>query len=110
MPPEQLEPLVRHVRRLAGAPSPAAPTDAELLRRFVDCRDEDAFAALVGRYGRLVRAVCRHVLPGEADAEDAVQATLLILARKADSIRKRESVAGWLYGVAHRTALRARRP
>jgi RNA polymerase sigma factor (sigma-70 family) len=109
MPVARLDHVAHHLRRLAGRPDAGSCTDAELLQRFVACRDEAAFTTLVSRYGRLIGAVCRHVLRRAEDVEDAVQATLLVLARKADSVRKGASVASWLYGVAHRTALTAKR-
>src|SRR5262249_52967043 len=86
----------------------AAASDAELLERFVVVRDEAAFAALVRRYGGLVLAACRRVLAEPADVEDAFQATFLVLVRKAPSIRRHQAVGGWLYRVAHRTALQVR--
>jgi RNA polymerase sigma factor (sigma-70 family) len=104
----QLEPVLRHIWTLAGAPLTGALTDGQLLRSFAIDRDEAAFAALVQRHGPLVLGVCRRVLRHEQDAEDAFQATFLVLARKAASVRQGESLASWLYGVARRTALRAR--
>jgi RNA polymerase sigma factor (sigma-70 family) len=85
-----------------------APQDALLLKQFIEHRDEAAFAALVRRHGSMVMGVCRRLLHDQHDAEDAFQATFLILVRKAASIAKRELVANWLYGVAHKTALKAR--
>ncbi len=83
-------------------------TDGQLLTRFVAARDEASFAALVRRHGPMVLGVCSRLLRDFHDAEDAFQATFLILARKAGSVVKRESVGCWLYGVAYRTAQEAR--
>ncbi len=86
-------------------------SDGELLGRFLRCRDdvgEAAFAALVERHGPMVRRVCREELDDSHAAEDALQATFLILARRAGTIRKRPSVSSWLFGVARRTAARIR--
>src|SRR5205814_6651075 len=84
-------------------------SDAALLERFAVSRDEAAFEVLVWRHGPMVLGVCRRALGKHHDAEDAMQATFLALARQAGSIGKRASLAGWLYRVAYRTALRARR-
>jgi DNA-directed RNA polymerase specialized sigma24 family protein len=89
-----------YLRRLAGWSATGHGTDAQLLERFVSNRDEDAFATLVHRYSRLVRSVCRQVLRHEQDVDDAFQVTFLVLACKAATIRKTNSVASWLYGVA----------
>jgi RNA polymerase sigma factor (sigma-70 family) len=82
--------------------------DGSLLERFTTRRDEEAFAVLVQRYGPMVLGVCRRALNHEQDAEDAFQATFLVLARNAGSVRKQESVGSWLYGVAYRIACKAR--
>ena len=82
--------------------------DGELLRCFIERRDESALAALVKRHGPMVWGACRRLL-SHHDAEDAFQATFLVLVRKAASIVPREMVGNWLYGVAHQTALQARR-
>src|SRR5262245_26267035 len=103
------ERVLRHVRQLFLRPQAPAESDGALLQRFVDRRDEAAFTALVQRHGPLVLGVCRRLLGQAQDAEDAFQATFLVLARRAASIRKREAVGSWLYGVAHRVALHARR-
>src|SRR5947209_2258540 len=83
-------------------------TDGQLLGRFVAQRAESAFAELVRRHGPLIWSLCRRVLPRVEDAEDAFQATFLILARKAGSVGKQDSVRSFLYGVAVRVARRAR--
>ncbi len=84
------------------------PTDAQLLDRFLTACDEAAFAALVRRHGPMVLGVCRRILRQPQDAEDAFQATFLVLVRKAATIGRRELLGNWLYGVAYRTALDAR--
>src|SRR5262249_50361622 len=99
--------ILQYIRDLIEAEEIQALSDAEALRRFAACRDEQAFAVLLQRHARTVWAVCRRLLP-EQDAEDAFQATFLVLARKAKTIRKSEAVGSWLYGVAHRVAVRAR--
>ncbi len=103
-----LETLVSYLRHIAGALPGPAPTDAELLGRFVRDRDASAFELLVWRHQRMVFAVCRRVLRDRQHAEDAFQATFLTLVRKAGSISKRQALAGWLYQVAYRIACRAR--
>jgi RNA polymerase sigma factor (sigma-70 family) len=100
--------LVAALRRLVARTNAGSSSDTQLLQRFVRQRDELAFEVLVWRHGPMVLGVCRRILRDEHDAEDAFQATLLALARKAGSIGKRESVGSWLYKVAYRVALRAR--
>ena len=92
----------------ARSPGAAAETDRQLLGWFTRRQDGASFAALVRRHGPMVQGVCRRVLDNAHDAEDAFQATFLVLARKAASIGRRESVSGWLYTVAYRTARRAK--
>jgi RNA polymerase sigma factor (sigma-70 family) len=104
----QLGTLVRQIQKLTGAESVQDLTDGQLLENFAVRREEAAFAALMQRHGPLVLGVCRQVLHHEQDAEDACQATFLVLARKAASIRKADSLASWFYGVAYRTALKAK--
>jgi RNA polymerase sigma factor (sigma-70 family) len=94
--------LVKQIRRLAFRAGRS--NDAELLARFVQRRDEEAFAMLVERHGPLVRGVCRRWLAQEADVDDAFQATFLVFAQRAGSIARPERLGGWLHGVAWRTA------
>ncbi len=100
--------LIQHVRRVALARDYAAMTDGQLLESFASRRDEAAFAALLCRHASMVWGVCRRALRNQQDAEDAFQASFLVLVRKAASVAPREKVASWLYGVAYRTALKAR--
>jgi RNA polymerase sigma factor (sigma-70 family) len=99
--------VLYRLRKLAASPAESA-SDAQLLARFTAGHDPGAFAGLVARHGPMVLGVCRSVLHNWHDAEDAFQATFLVLARKASSICKAESLASWLYGVAYRAAVRAR--
>jgi RNA polymerase sigma factor (sigma-70 family) len=98
--------VLQGIRRLASAEAASGLSDGELLQRFLANRDEDAFATLMHRHGRMVWAVCQRVLHHRHNAEDVFQATFLTLARKANSIRKQSSVASWLHGVAYRLARR----
>lgn len=100
--------VIDHLRRAALPRDGAGLGDGELLGCFVERRDETAIAALVTRHGPMVWGVCRRLLSYH-DAEDAFQATFLVLVRKAATIAPREMVGNWLYGVAHQTALQARR-
>jgi RNA polymerase sigma factor (sigma-70 family) len=99
--------VLRHLRELAARPAGGAD-DRQLLERFAAGRDEAAFEALLRRHGPMVLGVCRRLLRDPNDADDAFQATFLMLARKANSITKRESVGGWLYQVAYNTALKVK--
>jgi RNA polymerase sigma factor (sigma-70 family) len=105
----QLQDVVHHLRHLTGPQTAPAPSERELLDRFIADRDEAAFAALVERHAPMVLGVCRRVLRHAHDAEDACQATFLVFARKAASVRKRESLASWLHGVAYHVATRLKR-
>src|SRR5437870_3678780 len=107
MPTGPLNSVIEHLRR-AGLRDTAGLGDGELLGRFVERRDEAALATLIRRHGPMVWGVCRRLL-GHHDAEDAFQATFLVLVRKAASVVPRELVGNFLYGVAHQTALQARR-
>jgi cytochrome c peroxidase len=100
--------ILQVMRRFVDDQSARQLSDQHLLQQFSNGRDEAAFAALLRRHGPMVLDVCRGVFGNEADAEDAFQATFLVLARKAASIRKTASVGSWLHGVAYRTALKAR--
>jgi RNA polymerase sigma factor (sigma-70 family) len=84
------------------------PPDGALVERFATSRDEAAFAALVRRHGPAVLRVCLRVLRHHHDAEDACQATFLVLARQARSLRQHDSLAGWLYKVAYHLSVRLR--
>src|SRR5262249_16028046 len=100
--------ILRTIRRVAGPPPPRGNEDCQLMEDFIGQRDEAAFEALLRRHGRMVLGVCRRLLRDPHDIEVAFQATFLVLLRKASSPRHREVLAGWLYGVAYRTALKAR--
>jgi RNA polymerase sigma factor (sigma-70 family) len=95
--------VVQHIRKIAGGEE---QTDGDLLERFTSQHEEAVFDALLRRYGPLVLGVCQRVLNHEQDAEDAFQATFLVLARRAGSIRKQASLGSWLYGVSYRLALK----
>ncbi len=101
--------LQRQVHRLFNEGAIGTIPDAQLLDRFVSCRDEAAFEELVIRHGPMELRVCRSVLHDAHDADDAFQAVFLVLANRARSIRASESVASWLFGVAQRVASRGKR-
>ena len=103
--------ILRQVQALLGAGTFSGLSDLQLLERFLERRDEVAelaFAVLVERHGPMVLGVCRRIAGDPDDADDAFQATFLVLARRARSIRVEGSLGGWLFGVATRVATRAR--
>src|SRR5712691_7558840 len=108
MPTGPTTSVIDHLRRAVLPRDGAGLGDGELLGSFIERRDEAALAALVKRHGPMVWGVCRRLL-SHHDAEDAFQATFIVLVRKAASIVPREMVGNWLYGVAHQTALQAKR-
>jgi hypothetical protein len=96
--------LLAHLRRLAA---PAAP-DALLLKRWIEQRDDGAFSALMARHGSMVFGICRRLLGDVQEAEDVFQATFLVLARKAETLRQPDALAAFLHTVALRLARKAR--
>jgi RNA polymerase sigma factor (sigma-70 family) len=108
MPSNRLREVFHSLRSAALLQESAEQTDGQLLECFVCGNDAVALEALVQRHGGMVWGVCRRLLSNHHDAEDAFQATFLVLVRKAVTIRPREMVGNWLYGVAHQTALKAR--
>ncbi|SIO28280.1 RNA polymerase sigma factor, sigma-70 family [Singulisphaera sp. GP187] len=103
----QLGDALRQIHRLFGEGTSTGLADGQLLERFLDHRDESAFATLVERHGPMVLDTCQAVLKDRHDAEDAFQAAFLILVRKAGSIRAGDSLGGWLHRVARRVAIEA---
>src|SRR5438876_11081426 len=103
----QTSEVIQLLRRAVLLRDGAGLTDGQLLEDYLSRRDQAALSALVQRHGPMVWGVCRRLL-NHHDAEDAFQATFLVLTRKAASIASRELLANWLYGVAHQTALKAR--
>lgn len=100
--------VLQHLRQAMLRSDGAGLTDGQLLDRFIEQREEAALEALVRRHGPLVWSICLRVLGNHHDAEDAFQATFLVLVRRAASVVPREMVANWLYGVASQTARKAR--
>ena len=109
MPSSSMNRVADYLCKVASKHLAETMSDRELLERFIANRDEAAFAAVVHRHGPMVHAVTRRLLNQNADADDAFQATFLILLRRAGSIRRRESLSSWLHGVAHRVSARARK-
>ena len=106
---ETLGAALRQIRRLFAGGVMSGLPDRRLLDLFIEERDADAFEALVARHGPMVLGVCRGILRDPSDAEDAFQATFLVLVKKARTIRGRQALGGWLYRVAHRVAVQANR-
>jgi RNA polymerase sigma factor (sigma-70 family) len=102
-----LSPVLRYIRKIVDVPE-STVTDGQLLDRFVRHRNEAAFSALVERHGPMVMGICRRVLCNSHDAEDAFQATFLVLVRRSKDIARPGLLANWLYGVAYRTAAKAK--
>jgi RNA polymerase sigma factor (sigma-70 family) len=108
MATDQTSEALQHLRRAVLLREGAGLTDGQLLEDYFSHHDEAALAALVLRHGPMVWGVCRRILGNYHDAEDAFQATFLVLVRKAASIAYPALLANWLYGVAHQTALKAK--
>src|SRR6059058_4261301 len=108
MPNSQANPVLRYIHEVTAAEYVRGLADRELLERFLNRRDEMAFAALVRRHGPMVLHLSQRILHNQHDAEDAFQATFLVLSRKAASLRPQESLSGWLYCVAYRIAQKLR--
>src|SRR5262249_7618560 len=100
---------VRHLRGVMALEGRHEDSDEQLLNAFIAQRDDRAFAALVRRYGALVLGVCCRVLHHAQDAEDAFQATFLLLARSAAALRNKTALGSWLHGAAYRVAQTAKR-
>src|SRR5438552_461313 len=106
---QPLNGVLQHLRKVAAVHTDRELSDSELLNRFLAARDESAFTVLIERHGPMVLGVCKRCLPNFHDAEDACQATFLVLARKAASVRKKTSLISWLHGVACRVAANLKR-
>ncbi len=104
----QLDEIVQHLLSTTLGHDESRLSDGQLLVRYIERRDQSAVAALVRRHGPMIWGVCRRALGNHHDAEDAFQATFLVLLRKARSVIRQDAVGHWLYGVAHQTALKAR--
>ena len=104
---ETLGAALRQIKRLWADGTVTGFSDAQLLERFVSGHDAAAFEPLVARHGPMVLSVCRGILKDPNDAEDAFQATFLILVKKSATFRGHVALGPWLYQVAHRVAIRA---
>src|SRR5579871_6727564 len=104
----EMRTVIQRFRRAMLLREGAATSDAHMLECFVERRESAAFEALVEFHGPMVFGVCLRILGNHHDAEEAFQATFLVLARRADSIFARDLLANWLFGVARRTALKAK--
>jgi RNA polymerase sigma factor (sigma-70 family) len=99
--------VIQQLRKTLLQRDAAGLSDGQLLDSFINCREEAAIGALVRRHGPMVWGVCRRILGHHQDAEDAFQATFVVLVRKAATVRPREMIANWLHGVAYQTARKA---
>src|SRR5438876_2149414 len=106
---QSLNGVMQHLRKMAAVQTYRGLSDREVLERFTLEHDEAAFTVLVERHGPMVLGVCRRALPNYHDGEDACQATFLVLARKASSVRKKSALSSWLHGVAYRVAAKLKR-
>ena len=109
MPQAKFGKVLRHIHVMVDSVAQKERTDRQCLESFLVKSDEASFSTLLLRHGPMVFRVCRRVLHHEHDAEDAFQATFLVLARNSGSIRNGDALADWLYGVAYRTAMKAKR-
>jgi hypothetical protein len=100
--------ILRYIRNLAVARADELLPDRQLLERFATRQDQSAYTCLLKRHGPMVLSVCHSVLNDSHEAEDAFQATFVVLAQKAGSIHRQEAIAGWLFRVAHHIATKAR--
>src|SRR5436309_1436096 len=107
MTPHRLNPVLRHLRSIGGDPTADLP-DTGLLARFAATGDEAAFTVLVRRHGPMIFGLCRRLIADHHAAEDAFQATFLLLAKKARWLRQPDRLGPWLHGVARRVALKVR--
>src|SRR5262249_47741181 len=108
MASRHLSKVLQHLRYIISGKGAGDAADSQLLKQFISQQDENAFRKLLDRYGPMVMGVCGRALADPHDAEDAFQATFLVLVQKAGAIQEQELVGNWLYGVAFRIARRAR--